>query len=81
MFTEANLVHNNELEQVDFKEKPLWWQEQGLMYTATGYGSKIPTRYMVKTNNRWYRVYSICYSNVATDYIVSKGEKIVVRFY
>lgn len=56
----------------DCKEKPLWWHEKGLQYTATGYGSRIPTRYMVKVNNRWQRVYCICYSNSGTLFIGNK---------
>lgn len=24
---------------------PLWWYDRGLQYTASGYGSKIPTQY------------------------------------
>lgn len=37
--------------------KPLWWQNKGLQYTATGYGSKIPTEYLIRHNNRLKRVY------------------------
>jgi hypothetical protein len=55
--------------------------ELGLQYTATGYGNKLPTIYMVKYNNRWRRVYSICYSNVSTEYIIIDGVKQIVQFY
>jgi hypothetical protein len=34
------------------------WQELGLSYTATGYGSKIPTEYQIFIGKRWYRVYT-----------------------
>lgn len=54
---------------VEVKEKPLWWQEAGLSYTASGYGSRIPTRYMVKLNGRWRRVYCIVYSNSGTLFL------------
>lgn len=64
---------------VDIKEKPLRHHLAGLSYTATGYGSKLPTRYMVNFENRWYRVYSICYSNVSTEYVLIDGEKIIVQ--
>lgn len=38
--------------------------------SITGYGKKIPTGHMLKLcNNRWYRVYAICYSNVSSYYI------------
>ena len=36
-------LNRDDAEQV--RAVPLWWQEQGLQHTATGYGSKIPTRY------------------------------------
>lgn len=54
---------------VDCKEAPLWWQNQGLSYTASGYGTRIPTRYMVRFNGRWRRVYCRIYSNVGTLHI------------
>jgi len=41
--------------------------------SATGYGNKIPTRYMVKLDrgpgSQWQRVYAICYSNCASHYV------------
>lgn len=49
--------------------KPAGWQEKGLLYSASGYGAKIPTQYMVKFNNRWRRVYCKIYSNIGTLYI------------
>lgn len=68
-------------EQVEVKENPLWWHLKGLSYTATGYGSKIPSVYMVKYNGRWHRVYTMCYSNSGVDYIVSKNQRINVTLY
>jgi hypothetical protein len=55
--------------EVPVKESWLWWQEKGLSYTATGYGRKIPSTYMVKWKGRWRRVYVACYSNSGTAYI------------
>jgi len=76
---------NNVLEAVEsylsVKENPLWWQEKGLQYTSSGYGKKIPTRYMVKFNNRWHRVYTCIFSNSGTLYIISKGKDIIVNIY
>lgn len=63
------------------KESPLWWQEKGLSFTATGYGSRIPTRYLVHFNGRWRRVYFRCYSNAGTLYIgrlKATGENFIV---
>ena len=53
----------------EIKKEILPWQAMGLQYTSTGYGSKIPTRYMVKYNNKWRRVYCRIYSNSGTLYI------------
>jgi hypothetical protein len=55
------------------KETTLWWQEKGLSYTATGYGRKIPTRYMVRIQGRWRRVYACQISNAGTCYIGKPG--------
>lgn len=59
---------------VPVKEVPLWWQERGLSYTATGYGSRIPTVYMVQWQGRWRRVYAACYSNSPSTYIGPSGD-------
>jgi len=59
-------------------EKPLWWQERGLSYTATGYGSKIPTQYMVKHSGRMKRVYCRIFSNAGSLYIVSGKTTIAI---
>jgi hypothetical protein len=61
---------------VEVKESYLWWQERQLMYTATGYGARIPTTYMVKVNNRWLRVYCRIYSNSGTFYIESNRKPV-----
>ena len=56
---------------VKVKETPLPARGQ----TATGYGSRLPTRYMVKWNGRWYRVKVICFSNSGTAYIGDKYDE------
>jgi hypothetical protein len=66
--------------KVEVKEKSLLWQEKGLSYTSTGYGSKIPTRYMVKFNNKWRRVYVRIWSNSGTSYIEHISEGVKSRF-
>ena len=55
--------------EVPVMEKPLWWQEKGLSYTASGYGARIPTSTMVLFNGKWRRVYGRQYSNGGTAYI------------
>lgn len=59
---------------VEVKHDPLWWQEQGLQETATGYGSKLTSPYKVFFLGRWYRVYYTCHSNVASHWIKAQGE-------
>lgn len=42
--------------------------------SVTGYGPKIPTRYMLKLeDNRWHRVYVVNYGNSGSAYVVYKG--------
>jgi len=69
--------------KVPAKESPLWWHDKGLSFTASGYGSRIPTRHLVLVNGKWRRVYCRIYSNVgtcyigknlATGYIVNEGD-------
>lgn len=54
------------------------WQKLGLSYTRTGYGNKIPTRYMINFEGRNYRVYCRQFSNAGTYYIIRKGKEIVI---
>ncbi len=58
---------------------PLAFHLAGLMQTATGYGSKLITDYKIRHNNRLYRVYACCYSNVSTFYICVKGKSVPLR--
>lgn len=57
---------------------PLWWQEKGLSYTATGYGKRIPTEWLVKYNGRMRRVYCCIFSNVGTCYIGKLSDGLTV---
>ena len=50
-------------------------------HTASGYGGKIPTPYMLTdttTRRRTYRVYVMQYSNAGTAYIIRNGKQIIV---
>jgi len=60
---------NAPLCEVESKHSPLWWQEQGLSFTASGYGKRIPTHTMVRYQGKWRRVYVCQYSNAGTAYI------------
>ena len=61
------------------QDKPLWFHKMGLMQTATGYGSKLRSSKMVKIKNRMRRIYYICWSNVATYYVIVGGKKYILR--
>ncbi len=64
--------------QVECQTKLLDWQRQGLSFTASGYGRRIPTRYMVQYMGKWRRVYCIIYSNIGTLYIGKASDKTIV---
>lgn len=52
--------------------------------TASGYGNKLPTQYMVRAagkGQQWRRVYCICHSNVGSLYVAVKGERRFLREY
>ena len=61
-----------------WKEVELPWQRAGLSYTATGYGNKIPTRYMVRFANRWRRVYVTVWSNSGACYIGNLKDGLII---
>ena len=60
---------------VDAIERPLAWQLLGLQFSASGYGRKIPSRYMVRLNNKWRRVYHAIWGNIGTAYVTDKSGK------
>ena len=61
-----------------WKESELPWQRANLSYTASGYGNKIPTRYMVRFANKWRRVYVAVWSNVGTCYIGNISDGLII---
>lgn len=69
--------------------KPISWTDPALIdgirvtipplqRTATGYGRKLPSRFMVHYAGRWHRVYAMCFGNVATHYICQGGADLVL---
>ena len=58
---------------VEVKHAPMDWHNRGLTYTATGYGPRIPSEYMVKWAGRWRRVYVACFGNSGSAYIGKPG--------
>jgi hypothetical protein len=60
-------------------DRPLDWQKRGLSYTASGYGSKIPTsRIAICNDGRERRIYCRVYSNAGSCFIVYKGNPLFV---
>ena len=59
----------------------MWHHKQGLTFTRTGYGARIPSPRMVFFNGRWWRVYVRIWSNIGTAYIgkFSQDENIRVQ--
>ncbi len=65
--------------ELETKIKPLWWQERGLSFTASGYGERVPTSYMVNYHNKWRRVYCAIYSNIGTCYIGKLSDNLIIN--
>lgn len=57
---------------VPVKESLMAHHQAGLTWTATGYGARIPSRYMVQVAGRWRRVYCKIHSNIGTMFIGRK---------
>lgn len=57
---------------VQVTEQPRYGQ------TASGYGSKVPTRYKVRLadDQRWRRVYAMVYGNSGSIYVQVKGRDV-----
>jgi len=50
--------------------------------SRTGYGSKIPTTWMLQLDGaRWHRVYVICYSNSGSAYVLTKHGRLFLGSY
>lgn len=47
--------------------------------SATGYGRKIPTQYMLRITGRWHRVYMMQYSNSGTAYVRKGGADLILE--
>jgi hypothetical protein len=67
------------IESTTLEHHPLEWQRAGLQETTTGYGLKLTTPYKVRHEGRLFRVYATCVSNVASYWIMCKGQKLHVH--
>jgi hypothetical protein len=61
----------------EWQKREFWCGAFG--QTASGYGKKLKTEWIVRIENRWHRVYCVCYSNVGTCYVIRKGKRYIVR--
>ena len=75
------IIAEHHVSDLESKDSPLEHHRLGLMYTATGYGRKIPTTRMVRLpgNPRWRRVYCCIYSNAGTCYVTAGKDWIVIE--
>lgn len=55
--------------ECEVKHAPLWWHGTGRSYTASGYGARVPSPYMVRLTGKWRRVYLAVFSNAGSSYI------------
>lgn len=67
------------VESTKLIDAPLAWQVKGLRETATGYGSKLTTRYKIEHNGKLYRVYASCHGNSGLLYIMEHGRRIYLK--
>ncbi len=78
---ETKIVASYHKDDLPNKEEPLWWHKKGLSFTRSGYGSRIPTPYMVQVpgSPRWRRVYCCIWSNSGTCYVEQGNDWIVIH--
>ena len=56
--------------------RPPAWLAAGLQQTASGYGGRLNTGYMVHALGRWRRLYCACWSNAGSVYVIARGRKV-----
>jgi hypothetical protein len=66
------------VDRADLISAPLQWQAQGLQQTATGYGAKLTTIYLIQYEGRRYRIYATCYGNASSSWFTAKGTRIYI---
>ena len=57
---------------------PPAWMRLGLQETASGYGKKLNSGYMILFCGKRYRVYVTIFSNAGTCWFTANGKRIVV---
>lgn len=77
-YTKAYLQFGKEGEpmqtvEVPMEYRPMWFHLKGLQETASGYGRRLNSGFVVKWNGKWRRVYICQISNAGTAYIGKPG--------
>lgn len=70
---------SSDLAELPIRVAELRMRQLDLRETATGYGERLSTAYMVHYRNKWRRVYCRCFSNVETLYIGKRADNLTVR--
>lgn len=82
-FTQADLVTGSVVtiyvNTEDLVDAPLPWQEAGLQQTASGYGSKLTSRYKINYEGKLRRLYVTQYGNAGSTWFAIKGKKIFIN--
>jgi hypothetical protein len=58
---------------------PMAHHKAGLMFTASGYGRRIPTEKCIYLRGRRYRIYCRIFSNSGTCFINFEGRQVIVE--
>ena len=80
-FTDADIQNDHIYlgdHRQDLVHKPLPWQLACRTQTASGYGKKLTSEWVISFNKRLYRVYATCYSNAASHWFRTKGRTVFV---
>lgn len=71
-------IETKSVSEVPIKVEMMPHHKTGRSWTATGYGARIPTVYMVQFHGKWRRVYAICYSNASTLFIGKRYDQTAI---
>lgn len=81
LFTESD-VHDSRIYVDRYRSELIWnppkWMERGFQETASGYGKRLNSGWMINFEGRKYRIYVTIYSNSGSSWFKSKGRKIYV---
>jgi hypothetical protein len=73
---DANIIM---CERDDLIWNPPAWMRQGRQETASGYGRRLNSGYLIRFNRRIYRLYVTIFSNNGTMWFKAGGRQIIVN--